>query len=241
VSDVLRYGHPDRPPTRWTASDVAGTRRAIGPWWDLLGAGIEPGLIADNLARSEALLAGDESAPAVDACLALLSGAGRDVAAAGGGAPHATGRVGSIHASGGGLPKPPVADATIGWRGLEGDRQRTRRHHGRVWQALCLWSLECIDALAAEGHPIGPGCAGENLTLTGIDLAPLRPGTLVQVGDAVCEISLPTLPCSQLIPYFSGGDFFRIHHERHPGWSRLYATVVRPGDVEVGDPVIVEP
>jgi MOSC domain-containing protein YiiM len=248
MRDVLRFGHPDRPPTAWTKQDVVGTIRVVEPWWSLLASGIEASTIADRRDRTTRIVEGldtarplPELAASADVCLALLSEAGRVVAASTAGAPSAVGSVASIHASGGGVPKLPVQGANVGWRGIEGDRQRTRKHHGRVWQALCIWSIECIDCLVEEGHPIAPGCAGENLTLRGIDLATLRPGTLVQVGDVVCEISVPALPCSKIIPYFTGGDFLRVHHELHPGWSRLYATVVRPGDVEIGDPVVVEP
>ena len=49
--------------------------------------------------------------------------------------------------------------------GLEGDRHRNRKLHGGPDRALCLFSLERIEALQAEGHPIEPGTLGENLTL----------------------------------------------------------------------------
>ena len=55
------------------------------------------------------------------------------------------------------MPKQAVDSAEVGLGGHDGDRQRTRKHHGRPWQALCLWSSEVIADLAAEGHPIGPG------------------------------------------------------------------------------------
>src|SRR5439155_13286518 len=48
----------------------------------------------------------------------------------GAGPPAATGRVAQISASDGGVPKRAIPQATIGPRGVEGDRQATRRHHG---------------------------------------------------------------------------------------------------------------
>jgi MOSC domain-containing protein YiiM len=108
-------------------------------------------------------------------------------------------------------------------------------------QALCLWSAEVIDALRAEGHPIEPGLAGENITLAGIDWASVQPGTQMLIGDVLAEISAWSTPCVKNAPWFVDRDFHRMDHDRHPGWSRAYAWVREPGTVRQGDKVIVEP
>jgi MOSC domain-containing protein YiiM len=239
-----------QPDPHWTAQDLAGTARAAGEWWDLLVAGITPlpaGLAAahDRIAELTRTVAADgplaERGPAGTALVRALSDAGRAVHAAGAGPRPHIGRVAGLHVSGGGVPKAPVAEAVIGWRGLDGDRQAARRHHGRLWQAVSLWSVEVIDRLAAEGHPIFPGAAGENLTVAGVDWAALRPGTRLRAGDVVLEVTLPAFPCTKNAQWFAGGDFNRMNHERHPGDSRLYALVVTPGPAAVGDEVVVEP
>ena len=171
-----------------------------------------------------------------------LSDTGRDLyALVGASAPPAFGRVESVNVSDGGVPKRPVATVRIGRRGLEGDRQRSRKHHGRVWQALCLYSIDVIEALQEEGHPIQGGSAGENLTLRGIDWVTMRPGVRLQLGDAVAELTVPAAPCRHNAQWFADGDFRRMDHERYPGWSRWYAKVVRDGPVSEGDQVIVDP
>jgi hypothetical protein len=48
-----------------------------------------------------------------------------------------------------------------------------------------------------------------------------------------------TTPCRTIAPFFAGGAFKRIDGERHPGWSRWYAAVERPGPVRPGDVVHV--
>ena len=68
-----------------------------------------------------------------------------------------TGRVVGLQQSHGGVPKRPVDSATVHARGMDGDRQRKRLIHGGPKRALCLYSQERIEALAAEGHPIAPG------------------------------------------------------------------------------------
>ncbi len=170
-----------------------------------------------------------------------LQDVGRGFVALGGGAPRATGTVVQVNAGSGGVPKLPVAHAAIGFRGIVGDRQAERRHHGRVWQALCLFPLEAIERLRAEGHPIGPGAVGENLTLGGLDFASFRPGTRVQIGDALCELTLPAIPCRKNARWFTDGDFGRLSHTRDPAATRWYARVLEDGAVAPGAPVEVEP
>lgn len=155
--------------------------------------------------------------------------------------PTQTGSVVQINRSGGGVPKTAVNSAVIGRRGVDGDVQTARVHHGRPWQALCLWSSEVIDALAADGHPIAPGSAGENLTISGIDWVSLRGGTVIDIGDVRCQLSAPAEPCSKNAGWFSDGDVSRMDHALHPGQSRWYASVLRTGAVNTGDPVVVSP
>lgn len=170
-----------------------------------------------------------------------LSDIGRGLHRLGAGAPTQVGSVARLHVSDGGVPKRPVESAEVGPRGLVGDRQADRRHHGRPLQALCLWSAEVIEALRAEGHPIGPGSAGENVTLAGIDWATVRPGARLRIGEVLAEISAWSTPCQKNAGWFLERDIGRIDHERHPGWSRAYAWVREPGTIRVGDEVVVEP
>jgi MOSC domain-containing protein YiiM len=166
---------------------------------------------------------------------------GRGLAALGAGTPAASGSVTQVSASGGGVPKRAVASAPVGRRGLDGDRQADRLHHGRPFQALCLWSTEVIDELAGDGHAVTPGAAGENLTLAGLDWRSLQPGARLRVGTALAEVSFPAIPCAKQTRWFADGDFDRISHDRNPQWTRWYAWVREPGVVGAGDPVVLQP
>jgi hypothetical protein len=150
------------------------------------------------------------------------------------------GSVVQLNVSGGGLPKLPVESAEVTFKGMAGDRQATRLHHGRPWQALCVWSLEVIEQFQRDGHPIAPGRAGENVTVSGLPWEQVTPGVRLRVGDVLCEISSFSLPCASNKPWFSDGDFNRIHHENGPV-SRVYATVLEPGHVKKGDSAVLEP
>jgi MOSC domain-containing protein YiiM len=189
----------------------------------------------------ETVDAADVLAHAVHDATHHLMDVGRGLHRLGAAPMSGTGSVAQINVSSGGVPKRAIDLARIDKRGVAGDRQKTLRHHGRPWQALCLWSVEVIESLRAEGHPIAPGSAGENITITGLDWRELRPGIRIQIGEALIETSLYALPCYQNAQWFLDGDFERMDHRRQRGVSRLYAWVRTGGDVRVGDPVVVEP
>jgi MOSC domain-containing protein YiiM len=178
---------------------------------------------------------------AVHDAMHLLHEAGRLRHAGTTAASTGAGSVAQVSRSGGGVPKLPVDRVAVTADGVEGDRQGNRRHHGRPWQAVCLWSAEVIEDLQREGHPIGFGSAGENLTVRGLDWAGLSPGVRLLAGTAVLQVTSYAIPCAKNRGWFSDGDFRRMSHETRPGRSRLYAAVVTDGVVAQGDAVVVEP
>ena len=144
-----------------------------------------------------------------------------------------TGTIAHLHASKG-LPKKAIDHAVISWKGVEGDVQESRVHHGRPWQALCIWSTDAIDTLRAQGHPIGPGFAGENITVAGIPAGAFRPGAHFRIGAVRGFISAYTIPCSQNNDWFLNKNIMAMSHERGD-LSRVYAMVTTCGEISVGD------
>jgi len=211
---------------------------------ELALAGAEGHDPAATRARLAELLSGDEAGGLHEAHH-FVSALSRETAKAALEGRMLAGTVVQINRSDGGLPKVPVPQAQVGWRGLVGDRQRDRKHHGHPGQALCLYSLEVIEALQEEGHPIAAGSSGENLTLAGLDWSSMRPGIRFRAGPSedgvVFEVTEPAVPCHNQRRWFSGGDFYRMSYDHHPGWSRWYASIVRPGRVETGDSVTLAP
>ncbi|MBV9786828.1 MAG: MOSC domain-containing protein [Chloroflexi bacterium] len=152
------------------------------------------------------------------------------------------GHIFSLQRSNGGVPKLPIREATVTELGLEGDRQRDRRYHGGPERALCLFSLEEILALQAEGHPIYPGSTGENVTIAGLDWNELKVGVCLALGDeVVIQISSFAVPCNNIAESFEDGKFVRISQKTHPGESRLYARILKTGELRVGQAVRVVP
>lgn len=152
-----------------------------------------------------------------------------------------SGRIDQLNVSAGGVPKRAVPEAVVNEYGLTRDRQRDRRHHGGTERAVCLWSAEIIDTLRADGHQIGAGATGENVTVRGIDWKKLVPGARVHLGEQVIvEVTSYAAPCRIIGHCFREGDFNLIHQATHPGRSRLYARVVRQGTMYPGDEVVLE-
>src|SRR4051794_29710624 len=149
-----------------------------------------------------------------------------------------TGAVFQINTSRGGVPKLPLEEAYLEFEGVTGDSQANRKYHGGPERAVCLFSLEHIQELQTEGHPIFPGSVGENLTLTGLEWFTLSPGTILRIGDeAILQVTTFTVPCKSIAKSFISSEFNRISQKLHPGNSRVYARVLQPGALRKGQRV----
>jgi MOSC domain-containing protein YiiM len=148
-----------------------------------------------------------------------------------------SGSIVQLSVSRGGVPKLAVPDAAVGRLGLAGDVQKHLQFHGGPERAVCLYAIEVIERLRAEGHPITPGSTGENVTLRGIDWATLQLGDRLALGrDVIVQITTTAIPCKQIAASFVRRKFQRI---AELGDARLYARVLRDGHLRVGDPVRV--
>ena len=151
-----------------------------------------------------------------------------------------TGHLFQISISGGGVPKHALQRASIDTEGVAGDKHRDMEHHGGPDRAVCVFSLERIVALQGEGHPIYPGSAGENITISGVDWDTVIQGSRIQLGEqVVLEVTKYTEPCSNIRGSFADNNSNRIHQNKYAGWSRVYARVLQTGEVKVGDKVTV--
>ncbi|HYI61402.1 MAG TPA: MOSC domain-containing protein [Acidimicrobiales bacterium] len=235
-------------PHRFSTHDAEATV-GHGPLLvDLLTDGLPEGAVdgatATTLAGHRAAVVGvveDEGAPLEERLAAVWDrwrAAAAALRASGALGPAAEGTVAHLATSDGGVPKASVDRVEVTWGGVVGDRQAKREHHGRPWQALCLWSTEVIDGFVAAGDRLAPGRAGENVTVTGLPWDRVRPGALLTLGAVTCEVWAWSLPCRNNAQWFADGRFDRMHHSRGPV-SRVYAAVVEPGAIAVGDRVVL--
>jgi MOSC domain-containing protein YiiM len=159
------------------------------------------------------------------------------------------GRVVQVNVSQGGVPKTPVPFARVRFDRLEGDDWNDKKHHGLPGQAVCLFALEQIEELTAEGFPLFPGALGENFTTAGLRYRDLRPGQVFRVGPEVeIRITKVRQPCRTIQVY--GDKIMKAMYDARvragqtdsPLWGRsgFYAEVLQEGTVRAGDPIILK-
>ena len=103
-------------------------------------------------------------------------------------------RVVAVCISPGGIPKLPISTGDVRESGIVGDG-RLHAKHIKPDRAVSLWDLEILRALVAEGFPLVPGAAGENVTVEGLSVQQMSEGTLLQIGDVILRLEQPRKPC----------------------------------------------
>jgi MOSC domain-containing protein YiiM len=100
----------------------------------------------------------------------------------------------AVNTSAGGIPKIPAAAGFVSQTGIVGDGHHHAKHV-RPDRAVSLFDQEVLQQLIQEGFPLVPGAAGENLTVTGLNVQTMQPGTLLKIGDVVLKLEQPRKPC----------------------------------------------
>jgi MOSC domain-containing protein YiiM len=124
--------------------------------------------------------------------------------------------------------------------GLVGDQIFDVAHHGGDDQAVYVYAREELDLWAAElGRELPSGVFGENLTTRGIDVTGVLIGERWRVGEqVVLEVAVPRIPCGTFAHWMADqGWIKRFTAAARPG---AYLRVIVPGQVEAGDPIVVD-
>jgi MOSC domain-containing protein YiiM len=88
-----------------------------------------------------------------------------------------------------------------------------------------------IDSETLSEFELNPGDVRENVTLAGFELAKLSPYDQLMVGEILLAVTGPCEPCSML-------DELRLGLSSDiKGRRGVLATVVRGGELKVGDPI----
>src|SRR5436190_18524933 len=88
----------------------------------------------------------------------------------------------------------PVEVATLeNGRGIANDRKG-----GRPQRHLNVMAAETLEQLHAEGYRTAPGEMGEQIVVSGIDIAALAAGTQLRLGEvAIIEVVQPRTGCAR--------------------------------------------
>lgn len=133
-----------------------------------------------------------------------------------------------------GIVKRPSADEHfLSFTGLEGDGQGDTVNHGGPDKAVCVY-FENHFAYWSEqyGKPFEPGAFGENLTVSDWTEDDLRIGDVVQIGEAIVQVSQPRQPCYKL----------GLRHDlpglpqsvQQTGFTGFYFRVLKEGVIRAG-------
>jgi MOSC domain-containing protein YiiM len=124
------------------------------------------------------------------------------------------------------LPMLPVDSALLeAGRGLDGDK-----HAGEASKRQVL----IVDKEALDALGLLPGTIKENLTVEGLDVMRLHPGTRVRIGDsAVLEITSVCEPCFRMDEIRPG---LQAELEGRRGMN---SRVIEGGPIAVGDLAVV--
>lgn len=135
--------------------------------------------------------------------------------------------------------KEPVAGRVrVGRLNLAGDEQADPRFHGGADKAVYAYAREDYDWWGEElGRTLADATFGENVTLTGVDVAGAVVGERWQLGSALLEVTGPRIPCWKLGARMEDVEFpVYFAASGRPG---AYLRVVTEGEVGAGDAVEV--
>lgn len=112
--------------------------------------------------------------------------------------------------------------------GLAGDRARAGKRAVTLIQAEHLPVIAALAGLDA----VNPALLRRNLVVSGLNLTAFR-GKRVQVGAAVLELTVPCHPCSKMESVLGHGGYTAMR-----GHGGMCASVVTPGVIAIGEPVV---
>ena len=145
-----------------------------------------------------------------------------------------------------GIFKQPVAvPVRVTTLGLAGDAVVDTENHGGPDQAVYVYTVEDYAWWAQFlGHALPPGTFGENLTVAGLESAPVLAGDRFTVSGlfgtaVVLEATAPRIPCGTLAARMGDKQFVKKFKEaERPGF---YCRVIQAGSLQAGDPLAFQP
>jgi MOSC domain-containing protein YiiM len=131
--------------------------------------------------------------------------------------------------------QPVVGRVRVGTLGVEGDGQADLTVHGGPDKAVYAYSLANTlhwrDVL--DRPDLEAGAFGENLTLDDLPDSVVALGDVLQLGDALLQVTQPRQPCVKLAMKFGLAGLPRRF--TRSGRVGFYTRVVEPGEIAAGD------
>jgi MOSC domain-containing protein YiiM len=119
---------------------------------------------------------------------------------------------------------------------IDGDQQGDLTVHGGVDKAVYCYASEHYPTWQEElGRELPYGTFGENLTVSGLLEPELHLEDVLEIGDAVLQVSEPRFPCFKL--GIKIGDQRFVKRFQESGRSGFYCRVLQEGLIEPGQPI----
>jgi MOSC domain-containing protein YiiM len=119
---------------------------------------------------------------------------------------------------------------------IDGDDQADRRVHGGPTKAVYAYAAEDYawwsSVLAVD---LPPATFGENLTVSGIELAGRLVGERWRIGTAVLRVTEPRIPCFKLGMRMGDAEF--VHEFADAARPGTYLAIESEGEVGAGDTI----
>ncbi|HEU5039226.1 MAG TPA: MOSC domain-containing protein [Gemmatimonadales bacterium] len=133
--------------------------------------------------------------------------------------------------------RPVSGPVWAGALGLTGDAVANTRVHGGPDQALLMYAGAHYPVWEAEWgrDDLGPGAFGENLTVTGLTEPDVCIGDVLEIGEAMLQVTQPRQPCATLARRHGIRDLIAVVQRN--GRSGWYLRVTREGALEAGQPI----
>lgn len=95
--------------------------------------------------------------------------------------------------------KKPVQQAFLSKAGFHGDGVADKKHHGGPDRAVCIYPFEHYAYWEKEfGVNLPPAAFGENLTLTNVLEEEICIGDILQIGEAIVQVTQGRVPCNTI-------------------------------------------
>ncbi|MCE2611490.1 MOSC domain-containing protein [Flavobacteriaceae bacterium D16] len=137
-----------------------------------------------------------------------------------------------------GIYKVPVKKPVyLGKEEVRGDTIVYGKLHGGVDKACYLFSTEQYEYWKKKYPDLewDWGMFGENLSISGLDESQLRIGDVLQIGEALVEVSEPREPCYKLGLKFGNQKIIQEFVDH--GFPGTYVRILEEGIVSTGDTV----
>lgn len=118
--------------------------------------------------------------------------------------------------------------------GLASDAVCNTKHHGGPDQAVYLYSIEDYAFWSRQlAKDVPFGAFGENLTVSGFDMAKLCVGDQLVSSHLTLQVAAPRIPCNTLAARMQDAQFAKKFMQANR--SGAYCRVLATGDVGAGD------